>query len=110
MPGHRQVEGNGAVSVSGDLLPVALAVKSATRLRGVCIWTTRGLQPHILPKSHKRLLSVNNKIKTLVDYILDGDYDVVALTETWVAPGDTVTGGAIAPDEYTLHQVSRASK
>ena len=54
--------------------------------------------------------SVNNKIEALVDYILDGDYDVVAITETWIAPGDTVTCGAITADGYTLHQVSRTSE
>ena len=56
--------------------------------------------------------SVNNEIEALdmVDVILDGDYNVVPLTETWIAPGDTVTCGTITLDGYTLHQALRASK
>ena len=84
--------------------------------RSVDLDNSRPASPHFAPVTRKasfcllNVRPVNNKIQALVEYILDGDYEVVALTETWVAPGDTATCGAITPDGYTLHQVSRASK
>ena len=54
--------------------------------------------------------SVNNKTTVLTGDITDNDFDIVALTETWLAKDDTVTCGEITPDSYTLYHVARKSK
>ena len=51
--------------------------------------------------------SVKNKTTALTDFILENNFDIIALTETWLSDADAVTLGDLTPAGYSLHQVSR---
>ena len=36
--------------------------------------------------------SIRNKATEFVDLVMDNKYDIVAITETWLKPGDVVIG------------------
>ena len=56
--------------------------------------------------------SVKNKSSVLKDFVVDKDIDVLALTETWLRPGnfDCVEIGDLSPTGYDLILVSRESR
>jgi exonuclease III len=54
--------------------------------------------------------SVKNKVSEIVDYIVDGKLDIVAITETWLgsAGHDQITEGDLCPPGYKLLLSSRS--
>ncbi|KAJ8047785.1 hypothetical protein HOLleu_06878 [Holothuria leucospilota] len=54
--------------------------------------------------------SVRNKCSAFVDFVLDNDFDIVAITETWLKHGDDVIIGDITPAGYTFKHVTRPTK
>ena len=45
-------------------------------------------------------LSVKNKTTKFVHFVIDNKLDIVAITETWIKPEDTVVIGDITPHGY----------
>ncbi len=57
--------------------------------------------------------SVNNKAILLNEYIADKEIDILALTETWLKPGDDSVVNELCPEGYTFtgeHRKSTKSK
>ena len=57
-------------------------------------------------KSHKifhiNVRSIMNKISQFHQYILDGNIDICAITETWIREDDEFNGREVAPDGYKI--------
>jgi exonuclease III len=57
--------------------------------------------------------SIGNKTSEIVDYVIDHDVDVVALTETWLKADDQDNAksiGDVTPDGYTFKHVARSGR
>ena len=56
--------------------------------------------------------SIRNKTDLLIDHLIDGDTDLLAITETWLSPGETVakTIKDATPDGYTFAHVPRKNR
>ncbi|XP_071965651.1 uncharacterized protein [Antedon mediterranea] len=52
--------------------------------------------------------SVRNKTTEFVDFVIEHNLDVVALSETWLKPEDTSVIGNITPNGYSLKHAPRA--
>lgn len=54
--------------------------------------------------------SVKNKAMIVKDYVVDNDIDIMALTETWLRPGNTndVEVGTLCPTGYRFLHVPRS--
>ncbi|XP_062569146.1 uncharacterized protein LOC134231229 [Saccostrea cucullata] len=54
--------------------------------------------------------SIRNKTASLCDYIVSNNFDVVALTETWLGTSnDKICINELVPEGYTIKHVSRGS-
>ena len=51
--------------------------------------------------------SLRNKTAEFVDFVLENRFDIVAVCETWLKPGDDVVVGDITPVGYTLKHFPR---
>ena len=54
--------------------------------------------------------SIRNKSTEFVDLVLENKYDIVAITETWLKPGDDVIIGNITPAGYTFNHTRRPNR
>ena len=56
--------------------------------------------------------SIRNKTDLLIDHLIDGDTDLLAITETWLSPGETdaKTIKDATPDGYTFAHVPRKNR
>ncbi|XP_072016855.1 uncharacterized protein [Amphiura filiformis] len=54
--------------------------------------------------------SVGSKITEFVDFVIEGNYHLVAITETWIKPEDTSVIGNITPPGYSLKHAPRIGK
>ena len=54
--------------------------------------------------------SIKNKVMIVKDYVVDNDIDIMALTETWLRPGNTddVEVGTLCPTGYRFLHVPRS--
>ena len=50
------------------------------------------------------------KSTAIVDYVVENDLDIIAITETWLTTDDRAAPGEITPDGYKLHHVPRTSR
>ncbi len=46
--------------------------------------------------------SVRNKAHSLCDYFYSNDFDICAISETWLKEDDHVVASDLAPSEYTV--------
>ncbi|XP_030851782.1 uncharacterized protein LOC115928576 [Strongylocentrotus purpuratus] len=54
--------------------------------------------------------SVRNKTTDIVEFVLDNDFDILALTETWLKDDDDVYLGNCIPEGYTFNHKDRQGK
>ena len=54
--------------------------------------------------------SVKNKITALTDFILENNFDIIALTETWLSDADAVTLGDLTPAGYSSPRIAQEKK
>ena len=56
------------------------------------------------------LRSVRNKSSVFIDTVLDGQYDIVTFTESWLSENDNILRRQITPDGYNLFDVPRKNR
>ena len=56
--------------------------------------------------------SIRNKTDLLIDHLIDADTDLLAITETWLSPGETdaKTIKDVTPERYTFAHVQRKNR
>ena len=61
----------------------------------VCVWNAQSLR---------------NKTASLVDYIYDNEFDILAITETWFSDKDAAVKAECTPDGFKLYGVHRSGR
>ena len=54
--------------------------------------------------------SVRNKADIIVDYVVEHDFDIVCITETWLSGNDAASIAAITPDGYDFRHLPRPNR
>lgn len=59
---------------------------------------------------NSRSVKTPGKSVAIVDYVVENDVDILALTETWLTGDSTVAAGEVTPEGYKLHHVPRSRR
>ena len=101
-------------------IPVVVSSRSdnAPQVRNISarVLTSVQMEPHSKPSKQLHLSvcsinvrSVKNKTLSLSDYMSTNDYDIIALTETWLSNDCKATLAELVPPGYNIKHVPRQS-
>lgn len=66
--------------------------------------------PHFTKLCTLNMRSVMNKISAFTDFVLENDFDIIAICETWLRDGDNAVISRITPDGYSFQHRPREEK
>ena len=81
-----------------------------TKPNGACLKNLIHLTPHVDSNLHFCSLNVQSIRNKTADFVHEYSLDIVAISETWLKPGDDWIITEITPPGYSFHHIPRLHK